>query len=276
MKGKPIDIRGKKYHPVVGRIMMIHEACNAPEPRAVEISVEKTEETDSYIDVKATVTTHVVLNGSNALTELRYTDMAREYFEEKKGKFSPVNFAHALENASTSAIGRALRNAGFPGDDELIDEDTGETSKVEQSISAEEATGVQRKNKARQAQVSKTQTNEQNKTETTADDGSLLPQDANDNLNAYAKAPHLHTHDAITDAISKTYGDQKLSERAVTAWNTIFYDNTVEGSVELSNDATVKEAIEVSRGHEEKLPLHCFRNWTQEEVETIGKALGIS
>lgn len=129
MKGKPVDIRGKKYHPVVGRIMMIHEACAQPQPKAVEISVEKTEETDHYIDVKATVTTHVQLNGSKELTKLEYTDMAREYFEEKKGKFSPVNFAHALENASTSAIGRALRNAGFPGDDELIDEETGRSRK---------------------------------------------------------------------------------------------------------------------------------------------------
>jgi len=268
MKGTPIDIRGKKYHPVVGRIMMIHEACNAPEPKAVEISVEKIEETELYIDVKATITKHVELNGSNELTTLKYTDMAREYFEEKKGKFSPVNFAHALENASTSAIGRALRNAGFPGDDELIDEDTGEATKVEQSISAEEAEGIDRKNKAKSSQP----TNRTDK----PDDGNLLPQNANDKLEVFSKAPHLHTKDQIMEAISNTYGDQKLSERAVKAWNNMFYDREAEDSVELVGDTTIKEVIEISRGHEKKLPLHSFRNWKQEEVDTIGKALGIS
>ena len=272
MKGKPVDIRGKKYHPVVGRIMMIHEACAQPQPKAVEISVEKTEETDQYIDVKATVTTHVELNGSKELTKLEYTDMAREYFEEKKGKFSPVNFAHALENASTSAIGRALRNAGFPGDDELIDEETGEITKVQQSISAEEATGIDRKNKAKASQKPKIDRPDVPERE----DGSLLPQEANEKLDMFSKAPHLNTHDQITEAISKVYGDQNLSGRAITAWNSMFYDNKVEGSVELSEPATVKEAIEISRGHEKKLPLHSFRNWKQEEVDAIGKALDIS
>ena len=274
MKGKPVDIRGKKYHPVVGRIMMIHEACAQPQPKAVEISVEKTEETEDYIDVKATVTTHVVLNGSEELTKLQYTDMAREYFEEKKGKFSPVNFAHALENASTSAIGRALRNAGFPGDDELIDEETGETIKVQQSMSAEEAEGIDRKNNAKSSKTNKTQQTDKQQ-EPKTDDGNLLPQDTNDKLDAFSKAPHLHTHDKITETISATYGDQVLSERAVDAWNTMFYDSKVEGSVELVANATVKEAIEISRGHEKKMPLHCFRNWKQEEVDAIGKALGI-
>ena len=151
-KSEPVDIRGKKYHSVVGRIMMIHEACAQSQLKAVEISVEKMEETELHIDVKATVTKYVELDGSDELTTLKYTDMAREYFEEKQGKRTPVNFAHALENASTSAIGRALRNAGFPGDDELIDDATGEISSVETSISAEEAAGIDRKNKAKASQ----------------------------------------------------------------------------------------------------------------------------
>ena len=274
MKGKPVDIRGKKYHPVVGRIMMIHEACAQPQPKAVEISVEKTEETDHYIDVKATVTTHVELNGSKELTKLEYTDMAREYFEEKKGKFSPVNFAHALENASTSAIGRALRNAGFPGDDELIDEETGEITKVQQSKSAEEATGIDRKNKAKASQTKNTNQPKQPSKPNT--DDSLLPQDANDKLNAFSNAPNLYTHDVIIGIVSELYGEQNLSERAIGAWNKMFYDSTVEGSVELKDNATVKECIEIARGHETKMPLHCFRNWTDEEVKAVGKELGIS
>ena len=270
MKAKPVNIKGKKYHPVVARIMMIHESCDAPEPKAVEISVEKTEETEMYIDVKATVSVHVELNGTKELTSLKYTDMAREYFEEKQGKRTPVNFAHALENASTSAIGRALRNAGFPGEDELIDEATGEISHVETSISAEEAVGIDRKNKAKASQVSQTKDTGR---PTKQNDGSLSPADAIENLEVYSKAPHLNTYENIIEAINKTYGDQNISERAVKAWNSMFYDSTKEGSVEISYPSTVKEVIEISRGHETKMPLHCFRNWTMEEVKAVGDKL---
>ena len=268
MKANPINIKGKKYHPVVARIMMIHEACNTPEPKAVEISVEKTEETEMYIDVKATVSVHVELNGTKELTSLKYTDMAREYFEEKKGKFSPVNFAHALENASTSAIGRALRNAGFPGDDELIDDATGEITTVETSISAEEAIGIDRKNEAKDSQTKK-EPDQPASQETT--DGSLSPQNAIKLLEVYSNAPHLHTYENIVEAIGEVYGSQKLTDRAVGAWNTLYYDSEEKDSIELISTATVYQMLELSRG--KKVPLHCFRNWTKEEVSKVGEEL---
>ena len=110
----------------------------------------------------------------------------------------------------------------------------------------------------------------------------MSPADAIENLEVYSKAPHLNTYENIIEAINKTYGDQNISERAVKAWNSMFYDSTKEGSVEIGYPSTVKEVIEtltanisdeISRGHETKMPLHCFRNWTIEEVKAIGDKL---
>lgn len=93
-------IKGGYYLKVSGRVLEIH----AKYPDAVSITSEIVDETESYITVKA------VLEVTNENSVSRTSGHAREYFEFKNK--NNVNFASALENAETSAIGRAIGTAG--------------------------------------------------------------------------------------------------------------------------------------------------------------------
>ena len=93
-------IKGGYYLKVSGRVLEIH----AKYPDGVSITTEILDETESYITVKAVVE----VNNGNSVS--RTSGHAREYFEfENKNH---INFASALENAETSAIGRAIGTGG--------------------------------------------------------------------------------------------------------------------------------------------------------------------
>ena len=91
-----IKIRNNEYMKVAGRVLEIH----AKYPDCVSITSEILDENDSCLTVKSTV---VVTDEKGAR---EFSGHAREYFDFDDRK--SVNFAFALENAETSAIGRAI------------------------------------------------------------------------------------------------------------------------------------------------------------------------
>ena len=95
-----IKIRNNEYMKVAGRVLEMH----AKYPDCVSITSEILDETESYITVKSTV----VITDEKGARE--FSGHAREYFDFDDRK--SVNFASALENAETSAIGRAIGSAG--------------------------------------------------------------------------------------------------------------------------------------------------------------------
>ena len=122
-------IKGGYYLKVSGRVLEIH----AKYPDGVSITSEILDETESYITVKAVVE----VNNGNSVS--RTSGHARAYFEFKNK--NSVNFSFALENAETSAIGRAIGTAGVG----LI-EGSG-------FASAFEMERIEAKNKARESQI---------------------------------------------------------------------------------------------------------------------------
>ena len=95
-----ITIRNNEYMKVAGRVLEMH----AKYPDCVSITSEILDENDSCLTVKSTV---VVTDEKGAR---EFSGHAREYFDFDDRK--SVNFAFALENAETSAIGRAIGAAG--------------------------------------------------------------------------------------------------------------------------------------------------------------------
>ena len=95
-----IKIRNNEYMKVAGRVLEMH----AKYPDCVSITSEILDENDSCLTVKSTV---VVTDEKGAR---EFSGHAREYFDFDDRK--SVNFASALENAETSAIGRAIGSAG--------------------------------------------------------------------------------------------------------------------------------------------------------------------
>ena len=95
-----INIRNNEYMKVSGRVLEIH----AKYPDCVSITSEILDENDSCLTVKSTV---VVTDEKG---DREFSGHAREYFDFDDRK--SVNFASALENAETSAIGRAIGSAG--------------------------------------------------------------------------------------------------------------------------------------------------------------------
>ena len=106
----------KGYSEVKDCIRAIHDAY----PDCVEISTRRVEMNDSYVEVEATVVRHVdptdwdkVLTYTGiALEQIVTYDDLKPYQKDNPNK-APVNYASYLENCETSAIGRALRHAGF-------------------------------------------------------------------------------------------------------------------------------------------------------------------
>ena len=97
-----VNIRGKDYEMVHERLIAIHE-----DNEYVSVYTEIAEETEAYITFQAQIE---VVKDDRTMT---YLGHAREYFEFKDKR--NVNFANALENCETSAIGRALSSAGYCG-----------------------------------------------------------------------------------------------------------------------------------------------------------------
>ena len=124
-----ITIKGNEYMKVAGRVLEMH----AKYPDCVSITSEILDENDSCLTVKSTV---VVTDEKGAR---EFSGHAREYFDFDDRK--SVNFAFALENAETSAIGRAIGSAGvgiIPGS---------------AFASADEMQRIEARTKARESQI---------------------------------------------------------------------------------------------------------------------------
>ena len=124
-----IKIRNNEYMKVAGRVLEMH----AKYPDCVSITSEILDENDSCLTVKSTV---VVTDEKGAR---EFSGHAREYFDFDDRK--SVNFAFALENAETSAIGRAIGAAGvgiIPGS---------------AFASADEMQRIEARTKARESQI---------------------------------------------------------------------------------------------------------------------------
>ena len=122
----PVKIKGSEYSTVAERLNSVHNDHDY-----ISITTEIVDETQEYITIKANVSIH------NDNFEQIYSGHAREYFEFRNR--DSVNFAFALENAETSAIGRALASAGYGG---------------KKFASAEEMSRIEAKTKARESQIS--------------------------------------------------------------------------------------------------------------------------
>ena len=96
-----VKIHGKKYTTVAERLQAIHLDYDQ-----LSITTEILDDTDKYVTVKAVVE----IGGTS-----KFSGHAREVIELKNSR--AVNFTFALENAETSAVGRALSNAGYGGDE---------------------------------------------------------------------------------------------------------------------------------------------------------------
>ena len=120
----PVKIKGSEYTTVAERLNAIHEE----ESSKLTILTEILFEDDIGITMKATVK----ISGDDPQ---QFEGHARELYSSNKNE---VNFAFALENCETSAIGRALASAGYAG---------------KKFSSAEEMKSIERKTKAREEQL---------------------------------------------------------------------------------------------------------------------------
>ena len=112
----PVKIRGNEYETVPERL---HEAHGDSGAKAnVSIVTEIVGETEEHITMKAEVT--IVKEDGRVVVNVGH---AREYFDFTTKK--AINFAFALENCETSAVGRALANAGYLGQKVASEEDMG-------------------------------------------------------------------------------------------------------------------------------------------------------
>ena len=121
----PIKIKGAEYSTVAERLNFVHDDHDY-----ISITTEIMDETQEYVTIKENVSIH------HDNFEQVYSGHAREYFEFRNR--DSINFAFALENAETSAIGRALASAGYGG---------------KKFASAEEMSRIEAKTKARESQI---------------------------------------------------------------------------------------------------------------------------
>ena len=110
----PVDIHGKQYATVNERIQELHEAYEASSSITTEVIPS---ENHGVVRVRATLTLIEKVEGMESHTNT-YTGHA----EEEYGS-SMINKTSALENAETSAVGRALAFAGFSTDASIASAD---------------------------------------------------------------------------------------------------------------------------------------------------------
>jgi len=100
----PVSIRGKKYLTVAERVLKAHK----DHPGKLTIETELLENNQAIVMFKATVCIYAGQDSSRC-----FNGHAIEFHDKKNER--AVNFASAVENCETSAIGRALAAAGYLG-----------------------------------------------------------------------------------------------------------------------------------------------------------------
>jgi len=117
-------ISGNKYMTTAGRIMALHEKF----PGQVQILNEILNDDEFKIEMMSTVEI------TSETGTRKFTGFAREYYEVKTQK--DVNFASALENCETSAVGRAI---GFAGVGLLLESGFASANEIERIGAKERA-----------------------------------------------------------------------------------------------------------------------------------------
>ena len=103
----PIKIHGNEYYTVAERVNLL----DGKYPGRYSIQTAKVEDNQDYVEVQATLTIQPLPD--TQLESTTHQGYAREYY-----KGNAVNRTSALENAETSAIGRALAAANLSGSGE--------------------------------------------------------------------------------------------------------------------------------------------------------------
>ena len=109
----PVDIKGKMYKTVAERILELNSHTNGNYAMHTEILNDNVHE---YVLMKATLTMPVKFSPSEAPSEA-FNSFTGHAYEVQGAGF--INKTSHVENAETSAIGRALASAGYIGGTEF-------------------------------------------------------------------------------------------------------------------------------------------------------------
>ena len=119
----PVEIHGKQYATVNERIEELHKKYNG----CVSINTELLETQGDVVRMKATVELKEMVEGQEVASNT-FTGHAEEVIGS-----SMINKTSALENAETSAVGRALAFAGFQTDASIASADEVANAIVQQN-----------------------------------------------------------------------------------------------------------------------------------------------
>jgi hypothetical protein len=117
----PVDIKGKQYKTVAERIIELHSNTNGQYSINTEII---NDDILKHVLIRATLSipviaaqpTHADVTGS-ALAYKKWNTFTGHAYEKQGAGF--INKTSHIENAETSAIGRALASAGYLGGTEF-------------------------------------------------------------------------------------------------------------------------------------------------------------
>ena len=109
----PVDIKGKMYKTVAERILELNSNTNGNYSMHTEILNDNVHE---YVLMKATLTLPVEFGPTEETSEAFHCFTGHAYEVQGAGF---INKTSHVENAETSAIGRALASAGYVGGTEF-------------------------------------------------------------------------------------------------------------------------------------------------------------
>ena len=113
----PVDIKGKMYKTVAERIVELNSNTNGNYSMHTEILNDNVHE---YVLMKATLTLPVEFGPTEETSEAFHCFTGHAYEVQGAGF---INKTSHVENAETSAIGRALASAGYVGGTEFASAD---------------------------------------------------------------------------------------------------------------------------------------------------------